>query len=127
RQRRNGGASLELEREPDRSSPVVEVRQREPGDAVGFRSAEAAEVPEVSAQSDVLREEAHHAAAEVEAEVVLGRDVERLTDVLHVAADEAAPADDVGANRGPVSTHRNADDRIAGERDDVAVVRECEI
>ena len=68
---------------------------------LSLRAAEAAEVADVAAQADVLVEEPHHAAADVEAEVVLRVHGEQLGRVLDVRADQADAADRVGTDRAP--------------------------
>src|SRR5262245_37824295 len=67
----------ELERHAGRRAPELEVADAERGDVV-VASVEAAEVADVAAQADVLVEESHHAAAHVEAEVVLRPHVEHV-------------------------------------------------
>ena len=53
--------------------------------------------------------------------------VEETADVLNVRADQADTADGVRPDRAAVSADRNADDHVAGQRRDVAVVRELEV
>src|SRR5205814_10615189 len=52
-------------------------------------AAEAPEIPDVAAQSDVLREEPHQSAAHVHPEVVLRIRGNQLFEVLHVRSDQS--------------------------------------
>ena len=121
----NGSLTLELERYAERAAPELESAQPNPGDVVG-RSIEGSKISHVSADADVLREESHHAATDVEPEVVLARDVEDSPDVLHLGSDESDATDRVWPNGSAMPTNRCANDEITGQRRDIAVVCELE-
>src|SRR3982750_2918953 len=85
---------LELERPPERAAPEVEVAQPETGDVVAA-AVERTEVAHVTTHADVGIEEAHHAGADVESEVVLGVCVEKLARVLDIRPNQADSAEHV--------------------------------
>ena len=88
----NGSRTLELERHADRSTPELEAAQAETGDVVAapIKGSEVADVP---ADADVLSEESHHSAADVEPEIVLACHVEEAPDVLNFRPDRSDAAE----------------------------------
>src|SRR5262245_21377765 len=83
---------------------------------------ESARVAQIAAQADVLREEAHHAAAEIPTEDVVGRADARERCAVNLRAHEAKAAGQERADaRAMSAADRNADDQIAHEIDDRVV------
>src|SRR5260221_9613703 len=88
----------ELQRQAERAAPELEAAEGKARDVVA-RPAEAAEIADVTAEADVLREQAHHAAADVHAEVVLRIHREQLAQVLDVGPEQAHAGDGIRTHR----------------------------
>ena len=111
-----------LNETPSRAAPEVEVAEAQAGGAAVAAAVEPAEVADVAAQADVLREIPITPAPRSKPKSFLELMSKTAGDVANALADEADAADRIGTNRRAVAAERGADDQVAGQRRDVAVV-----